>query len=772
MSSSPTVNRLRITPRPNEFLDRNVGASGEIFFNAATNSLRVYSGKDRGGFEIARADLSNISAEGLKQATIDSEVATVVYRVTVQGPEGSDVGNKYVLNGVYRPELNFVVGYTYVFIQDDLTNVYFPNANNTTPNLHPLNFSADNISGELGGGTSYLEGVKYFLNGKLVNQATYNGPAFNTETSRRVQITITADTPSELFYWCYNHPAMGNRIFVAEPGSGTGGIADIAAGDGIAVSVDNGTTVISNTGALDIVSGTGISITESQGVYTINSTVSVDGITGDLTFSENIVDLSTGTEILFSPEIVFQSDIVLETELVFADGSRQSTATLEGVGISNAELDDDDLVITLTDATVINVGSVVGPAGPAGPSGTGAGDVITIGAPVTTRSIVRYSGTSGNNIQESLASISDTGTVSAPAFSGGGSALTSLNAGNLASGTVPDARFPATLPALSGVNLTSLNAGNLASGTVPDARFPATLPALSGVNLTSLNAGNLASGTVAVDRLGASGTRDATTFLRGDNTWATVTGGDASNSFETISVSGQSSVVADSPTDTLTLAAGTGIAITTDAGTDTVTITNSSPNISQSVFTTIAVSGQSNVVADSPTDTLTLAAGTGITITTDAGTDTVTITSTASGGATAFTGLSDVSTASLTVDQIYLPAITSLAVGNSGASAYLFDQYSGNNPTIYAISGTTIAFKINASGHPFLIQDAAGNNYNVGLVHVTTSGTVTTGASAQGKDSGTLYWKVPFGISGGYRYQCSFHSGMVGSISVKDISII
>lgn len=47
----------------------------------------------------------------------------------------------------------------------------------------------------------------------------------------------------------------------------------------------------------------------------------------------------------------------------------------------------------------------------------------------------------------------------------------------------------------------------------------------------------------------------------------------------------------------------------------------------QNVFTTIAVSGQSNVVADSTTDTLTLAAGTGITITTDAATDTVTIVS-------------------------------------------------------------------------------------------------------------------------------------------------
>ena len=47
----------------------------------------------------------------------------------------------------------------------------------------------------------------------------------------------------------------------------------------------------------------------------------------------------------------------------------------------------------------------------------------------------------------------------------------------------------------------------------------------------------------------------------------------------------------------------------------------------QNVFSTIAVAGQSNVVADGTADTLTLAAGTNITLTTDATTDTVTIAS-------------------------------------------------------------------------------------------------------------------------------------------------
>ncbi|WP_230685846.1 hypothetical protein, partial [Streptococcus pneumoniae] len=42
--------------------------------------------------------------------------------------------------------------------------------------------------------------------------------------------------------------------------------------------------------------------------------------------------------------------------------------------------------------------------------------------------------------------------------------------------------------------------------------------------------------------------------------------------FQTISVAGQSDVVADTTSDTLTLVAGTNVTITTDAATDTITI--------------------------------------------------------------------------------------------------------------------------------------------------------------------------------------------------------
>lgn len=143
------------------------------------------------------------------------------------------------------------------------------------------------------------------------------------------------------------------------------------------------------------------------------------------------------------------------------------------------------------------------------------------------------------------------------------------------------------------------------------------------------------------------------------------------------------------------------------------------------------------------------------------------------GGASAFSALSDAASSALTVDKIYLPAITRLDVTNNGASAYRFDQYgTTDNATVYAINGTTIAFNLNVAGHPFLIRTSGGVNYNTGLVHVSTTGMVSTGAAAQGQTSGTLYWKIPVSISGNYQYICGIHSGMVGVITIKDLSAI
>ena len=163
--------------------------------------------------------------------------------------------------------------------------------------------------------------------------------------------------------------------------------------------------------------------------------------------------------------------------------------------------------------------------------------------------------------------------------------------------------------------------------------------------------------------------------------------------------------------------------------------------------------------ADSKTDTLTIAGGTNISTAVTG--DTVTI---SYSGTNSLDSLSDVSSSGAalgqllvytgsgwanvtgrTFDEIALPAITTLVVTADSNNGYKFDQYGNTeDPTIYAINGTTIAFKINSgANHPFQIETSGGSAYNNGLVHVDLDGTVSTGSQAQGKTSGTLYWKIP-----------------------------
>ena len=182
--------------------------------------------------------------------------------------------------------------------------------------------------------------------------------------------------------------------------------------------------------------------------------------------------------------------------------------------------------------------------------------------------------------------------------------------------------------------------------------------------------------------------------------------------FKTISVSGQSDVVADLVADTLTLVAGTGMTITTNAATDTITFTSAAAGVdsaatialiqansvdsakvinlidsayvqarqsstsSVNTFSTISIAGQSDVIADSTSDTLTLVAGSGITLSTTAASDEITITSTAgAGGGGLVTGTT-------------LTASNNLYTGDSSTTTFtLSTEPSDENNVIISING-------------------------------------------------------------------------------------
>lgn len=207
-------------------------------------------------------------------------------------------------------------------------------------------------------------------------------------------------------------------------------------------------------------------------------------------------------------------------------------------------------------------------------SGTGAGATTFwngLGAwatALTAVSIVSANGISGSvatgsttpAITLTLGAITPTsvvasGGISGATLSGAGSGITGLNASALASGTVPLAQLgssgtPSATTFLNGANawataLTSVSvvtangvSATVANGsTTPALTFtlgaitPTSVAATGAVSgstlsgagsaITALNASNLGSGTVPLARLGSSGTANTTTFLRGDNTWAT-----------------------------------------------------------------------------------------------------------------------------------------------------------------------------------------------------------------------------------------------------------
>ena len=114
--------------------------------------------------------------------------------------------------------------------------------------------------------------------------------------------------------------------------------------------------------------------------------------------------------------------------------------------------------------------------------------------------------------------------------------------------------------------------------------------------------------------------------------------GDDTHNHTTSTLTGIQEYVEDTASTMITGATHSGISVAyTDnsTGAGTLAFTNTDKGSDQNIFKTIAVTGQTSVAADTNTDTLTLAGSTGLTITTNDTTDTITFTNS---GVTSITG--------------------------------------------------------------------------------------------------------------------------------------
>jgi len=221
----------------------------------------------------------------------------------------------------------------------------------------------------------------------------------------------------------------------------------------------------------------------------------------------------------------------------------------------------------------------------------------------------------------------------------------------------------------------------------------------------------------------------------------------ATLSFSTIAVTGSSTIVADSTSDTLTVTAGTGITLAGNATTDTLTITNDDRGSSQNIFKNIAVAGETTVVADSNNDTLTLIAGSNVTITTDAVNDTITINSTGGGGGASGTvtyidvvGGTGISTTGGPVTTTGTITVTNTDKGsdqfifkNVAVAGYSDIVADSNNDTLTVAAGTGVSLATNATTDTLTITNSAPDQTvvltagaNVGITGTYPSFTISS----------------------------------------------
>jgi hypothetical protein len=351
----------------------------------------------------------------------------------------------------------------------------------------------------------------------------------------------------------------------------------------------------------------------------------------------------------------------------------------------------------------------------------GSGDAQILNKPTLGTAAALNTGTSAGNV------VVLDGSARLPAVDG--SQLTNLPGGG---GSVTISGTPsagqatewASGTAIAGVAVTG--SGSYVKATSPTLVTPALGTPASGTltNCTGLPAAGVTGlGTLATQSGTFSGTSSGANT--GDQTISNSS--DATSHTVTLSASG----------GTVQFVEGANITLTTTGSSSAGVVTiAASGSAGGNAFSTVAVSGQSDVVADSSSDTLTLAAGSNITITTNASTDTVTIAATGGSGNVNNTGTP---TSGQAAEWTSATVIQGVAVTGSGS------YVKATSPTL-----VTPALGTPSSG---TLTSCTGLPLSTGISGILPTANGGTGVDNSTGGTANTFWARPSGSTGAATYR-------------------
>ena len=422
---------LKYESSSGKFVGGDASGGAGIGTNGSVNTVGIITAAQFSGF-------SHLIAPHSSTKTITVKVAS-----KIDGEHryyGTGSGQGYVLDNVQSPFLTLTPGRTYRFDVSDSSN-----------SSHPFRFYLDAAKA-----TAYTTGV--------------------TVGSGYVDLEVTDSTPTILHYQCSSHGYMGNAIQV----NSSNAIKLNSQAASYYLDYDNFSntpTIPSNNNQLT--NGAGFITNNLTGNFTVSGNVDIGGV---LTY-EDVTNVDSIGLITARNGVVVGSGITLSKDGdVFATGITSSTKVHVGV---DTGVYGEDLVVTgdarVTGILTIGTGSIV--LDPTAKQLRGLEEIVigianTITIKQDSKGEIEFTDAVGTPKSVGIGttvSVNTSGIITASSFVGDltGTASNATTAANAV-----------TLNDLAGSHY--LNASNLSSGTIPDARFPSALPAIDGSALTGI----------------------------------------------------------------------------------------------------------------------------------------------------------------------------------------------------------------------------------------------------------------------------------------------